>query len=577
MADFHPPVRPFAARAGTSIRSFKLVNRVSTSSPPSIGGNSTRRKAFGLPSLLGRRNQQPDPVLDVAILSKKLLSRTSEDQDPAYRPPPGSTSKRKDPPPPRARPLMAPPPQPQPRTTLLRKLTTKFTRSRPRSTSPPPARKRSFAVDTAARNAALRERGLLPALPLSVQEAQQDKQIAVVASPEPEPRSTLARQPTEAARIKDQWEAKNRTSKDDREADVKARLTEFRFGGNSPAASPLKESFPMSLEAVVEVETPQPSPDEKSIDEASMTPTKVPRAPPPTLNLSRGRNLSPPLLQAWSDFPPDPTQLPLPPSPSPVVESPFSSLISAFAPTPLVDAGFTPVSPEFLPLPPSPLLRDVPTRETSLPRMDGGYASESGESSLGVPSLMPDTASESASSNADNGAFGRMRSVNVRNSTIEIEPEHRAFQVIVETPAEEHEDPFSVIRTESPEPDAQIVALSTATPTLALVPPPKRRGTAPDEVAGGERRKSLLLSFRRSVGLGRANSTATRRKSAAGAPSSFDPSLLPPSPTLPVEFAQQQSRRSSINPTIHNGASIVFQTSKIEDDETRRMTEVAFM
>ncbi|KAJ7757789.1 hypothetical protein DFH07DRAFT_741933, partial [Mycena maculata] len=113
--------------------------------------------------------------------------------------------------------------------TIFRKLTTKFNRNR--SSSPPLVNKRrSLAIPQAhanttlasreARNAALRERGLLPSLPLSVQEQQQDLRIAIVTSPEPGEQSGLVRRPTAANRIKEEWEAKNRE-----------RLTEFRFGG----------------------------------------------------------------------------------------------------------------------------------------------------------------------------------------------------------------------------------------------------------------------------------------------------------------------------------------------------------
>ncbi|KAJ6610707.1 hypothetical protein B0H10DRAFT_404351 [Mycena sp. CBHHK59/15] len=104
-----------------------------------------------------------------------------------------------------------------PKRTIFRKLTTRFNRNRSRSASPPPGHRLAAKE---ARQAALRERGLLPPLPLSVQERQQDLRIAIVASPQS---SSLERRPTAANRIKEEWEAKNRE-----------RLTEFRFGGNSP-------------------------------------------------------------------------------------------------------------------------------------------------------------------------------------------------------------------------------------------------------------------------------------------------------------------------------------------------------
>ncbi|KAJ7094284.1 hypothetical protein C8R44DRAFT_814172 [Mycena epipterygia] len=96
-----------------------------------------------------------------------------------------------------------------------------------------------------------------------------------------------------------------------------------------------------------------------------------------------------------------------------------------------------------------------------------------------------------------------------------------------------------------------------------------------------------MMSIRRSMGLGRA-------KSSVGAPAGFDPSHLPPSPTLPTEFGELQQQqpmargrtvavgaghahRLSVSPTMHNRGSILMEMNKIEDEESRRMTEVAFM
>ncbi|KAJ7145128.1 hypothetical protein C8R43DRAFT_1012913 [Mycena crocata] len=529
--------------------------------------------------------------------------------------------------------------------TIFRKLTTKFNRNR--STSP--SRRRSPTTPNnnntttasrelaarEARNAALRERGLLPPLPLSVQEHQQDMRIAIVASPEPGEQSGLDRRPTAANRIKEEWEAKNRE-----------RLSEFRFGGNSPAASPMEENFPAhGLEAVKEVDTPLPSPlpspdtqelPSESVQEADMEP-KAPRAPPPTLNLSRGQHLSPPLMQAWSDTPPDPYLLPLPPSPGPrsAPDNNYAALISAFSTTPPSDAQFTPISPSFLPLPPSPSISSAtcpsialsgtetprvlgdatprmptsptaasmdesslsPPRSSSIPRLEG---SES-ESSLNVPSLLLDSESQTTVSTSDSfGSFGRMRNVplasKVRNSTIEPQA-HHAISVIVESPSEERDGP---ILTSSPVDDKPLAK------TLPVVvdEPPRRRGTEPPPPAAAakaDRRKSLnvfkrnkgeglstMTSIRRSMGMGRAKSTA-------GPPTGFDPSHLPPSPTLSAGFARQQQQqqpvargrlaaagaghahRLSVSPTMHSRGSILHEASKIEDEESRRMTELAFM
>ncbi|KAJ6512833.1 hypothetical protein C8R45DRAFT_785890, partial [Mycena sanguinolenta] len=137
---------------------------------------------------------------------------------------------------------------------LFRKLTTKFNRNRARSASPPANQRHSLQE---ARNAALRERGLLPSLPLSVQETQQDSRIAIVASPEAG-QSGLERRQTAANRVKAEWEAKNRE-----------RMNEFRFGGNSPSTSPMQETFPAAgRESAEEADTPNWSPDPQEVPSA---------------------------------------------------------------------------------------------------------------------------------------------------------------------------------------------------------------------------------------------------------------------------------------------------------------------
>ncbi|KAJ7158448.1 hypothetical protein C8R46DRAFT_392240 [Mycena filopes] len=518
----------------------------------------------------------------------------------------------------------APAPKDAPKS-MFRRLTTKFNRAQPTQIAPPPAvnKRNSIGVPQVnqsttlaareARNAALRERGLLPPLPLSVQEAQQDMRIAIVSSPEPpEEPSALERRPTAANRIKEEWEAKNRE-----------RLSEFRFGGNSPASSPMKEDF--GLEPVREVDTPLPSPllsletqdpmSEYGARSDEDPVRKSPRAPPPTLNLSRGQHLSPPLMQAWSDMLPDPSLPPLPPSPSlgSATESNFPSLISAFSITPPADAdaGFpppthapgteTPTPGDATPKPPG-----SPSRSQSPPRL--ALAPSSSEtSSLGPPSLMHDSQSSASASTSTSDSlasgFGRMRSVAVRNSVIEpLAPGqgHHAIEVIVESPGEERTVFITTDRADEEGAEQVAGKQGRSEDVVALALPPRRRPVTTEDptpaAAKADRRKSLnvfkrsaggdglstMMSIRRSMGLGRAKS-----------PVGFDASALPPSPTLNASFTAQQSasprgrpqekqqqlqqHRLSVSPTMHNQGSILQEMSKIENEESRRMTEVAFM
>ncbi|KAF8145433.1 hypothetical protein K438DRAFT_2028771 [Mycena galopus ATCC 62051] len=567
-----PPTPLFAPRGGTSIKSFESR---------SIGGDSTRRKTFGIAGLLGRRKNQPLPDLNSLVLAEKLLDaeprEPSENVDPGLRP---------------SRPAPSTAAANKQSSGLFRKLTTKLNPKRP--TSPPRNQRRSVEAQEA-RNAALRERGLLPPLPLSVQEAQQDSRIAIVAS-EPGQQSGLERRTTAANRVKEEWEAKNRE-----------RLNDFRFGGNSPAASHRQENFPATgLGAVTEVETPLPSPAAQDSPSefgpvADELEAKAPRAPPPTLNLGRER-------PGRSDTPPDPAFLPLPPRPTPGTESNVSSLVPAFTSTPAADAGFIPLSLSF-PLPPSapfsdpslhsirdrtetpqakydcttPALLPPPSRAQSTPRID---ASES-ESTLGVPSLVNSESQTTMSTSDSLGSFGRMGSAplapKVRNNTFEPQDSaNDAISVTVESPPQNRDRD---ILSESPvneDPQQTALAQPSEKPPAARVP--LRRTTDPlPPVAQLERRTTLSvlkkMSLRRPTGLGRS-------KTSAKAPAS----KMPPSPTLPGSFTGQQRTRvrpagaghqhrssAGVSPTMHNAGTILSEMNKIEDEESRRMTELAFM
>ncbi|KAK7052196.1 hypothetical protein R3P38DRAFT_2603489 [Favolaschia claudopus] len=617
-SDVLPPPTPIlsSSRGGTSIKSFKFRERMTSSSPPSIGGDSTRRKAFSFLTRRPKNVNHGQPTLNSLVLAEKLLDakprESSENVDPGLR------SKLPSSP----LPATSPPPSKQGSQSIFRKLTTKLTPNKRRSVALPS----TTWASQEARNAALRERGLLPQLPLSVQEAQQDSRIAVVVAEPPSTTTTLERrESTAASRVKEEWEAQNRE-----------RLAGFRFGGNSP----VQDSFPTSsssLEAVKEVDTPLPSPNptdpppEFIVNNASaeLLPKPTPRAPPPTLNLKHGlHHLSPPLMQAWSDSSPphldelDPCfLLPLPPSPAPDIESTnkFSSLISAFS----ADTGLTPISPAFRDgdVTPKPQSHPVPPAVVSPPPLATSTSESSGLSE--VPSLVSDTSQASLNSlsvSSPPAAVGRMRNVplasTVRNSTVEpLEiDQHHAISVIVESPvddegggavaiidnalpvveekaAESNTTPSPNPNTTSPNPTPNPAAL-TQTP----LQPPQRRKTDPSS-AKPDRRKSLNvfknLSLRRpkappaslsSSATDPARTARAKARSALGVPAGFDASLLPPSPTLSAGFAAQQGKeggmtqnRMSLNPTMHNAETILEEMNKIGDEESRRMTEVAFM
>ncbi|KIJ67011.1 hypothetical protein HYDPIDRAFT_26420 [Hydnomerulius pinastri MD-312] len=113
---------------------------------------------------------------------------------------------------------------------------------------------------------------------------------------------------------------------------------------------------------------------------------------------------------------------------------------------------------------------------------------------------------------------------------------------------------------------------STRTP---FPPPPTSRRRTTD--SGDRRRRALgptlskfgtnsLSNLRRSV-------VGSLRIPSAGTLSTAD---LPPSPTLPSHVAAQAPRRA-LSPTIHSRGSILLGTRDIEDAESRRLSEMAFL
>ncbi|KAH7884467.1 hypothetical protein F5I97DRAFT_1812199 [Phlebopus sp. FC_14] len=164
--------------------------------------------------------------------------------------------------------------------------------------------------------------------------------------------------------------------------------------------------------------------------------------------------------------------------------------------------------------------------------------------------------------------------------------------IIVSTPVEDSFLPSPVV-VESPIScsfSAYLDPASTSQPHLSIPevptlpdkennavpfpPPPASRRRTTD--SGDRRRKSVgqtlskfgtnsLSNLRRSVGSTRSSSTAT-----------FSTADLPPSPTLPSHLATQ-TPRMALSPTMHSRGSILLETRDIEDAESRRLCEMAFL
>ncbi|TFK74086.1 hypothetical protein BDN72DRAFT_893319 [Pluteus cervinus] len=263
---------------------------------------------------------------------------------------------------------------------IIGMITAKF---RSRSPSPAPPTPTLSAAAKNARDAALRERGLLPPLrpnkDLSQQEYEQDKHIPVVRPPSEDSTSSSDNEPSAADLIKKQWESMNKSLTI--ETEQRHRLSSFKFGGQ-PIDVGSGSGSEQLLTPVVEVDTPLPSPILKAHsqlsskpstpedDEAPSLPTLELQAKEPTHD-KEGSDLEPSTSTSAVHHHPHLIPLPSSPLPSlhelPLVEDetklaapPPPSASSSSSSSALSGAAGAP-SPLEIPLPPSP----VPTPKSS--------------------------------------------------------------------------------------------------------------------------------------------------------------------------------------------------------------------
>ncbi|KAF8896133.1 hypothetical protein BD779DRAFT_1494141 [Infundibulicybe gibba] len=426
---WRPPRFPGAA---ASLRSFRGSSR-----PTSVVSGQDRRKSISIPfpSLLGfgRASAAKGPQ------GTTPRSRWSDDKEtvPSV---PGRRSKEVAANNAPAHQNAADLPQ-RPRSksrSIFRKLTTKF---RPQSPPPasPPLVNGQRVTGKDARDAALRERGLLPPLrpsrDLSQLELEQDRRIPVLVV---QVDGNLVKKVSAANLIKQEWETKNRP----KGSLEKERMNNFKFGRSS-APSPVEGHVPppLELETLKEVDTPVPSP---------LTPTEAPQVPPSptryTPSTKSKRSAPLPALPAEATGPSSPyvqgielpttpplspTKIPLPPSP------PYSKgSRTPRSPEPLgdVDAPTLLLTPPMISLSPpaSPISAedDVLSRHRSNSYPPQSSVSES-DSSIATPSLDHSTTTYSS----EYSSVGRTKSNTLRVRT----QEHglNNIPMIVESPVEE--------------------------------------------------------------------------------------------------------------------------------------------
>lgn len=119
---------------------------------------------------------------------------------------------------------------------------------------------------------------------------------------------------------------------------------------------------------------------------------------------------------------------------------------------------------------------------------------------------------------------------------------------------------------------------------------PFKRGQTIDNAPPDQPPRRLAMSaslsnMRRSVVSSLSRPKSTLEFSGQLSPKNFDASYLPPSPTLSAQGEAGRPGamtgavprpRQAVDPVLHSRGSIMLQTNFIEDEESRRMTEMAF-
>ncbi|RDB26116.1 hypothetical protein Hypma_006787 [Hypsizygus marmoreus] len=574
-----------------------------------------------------------------------------------------------------------PPPKPPTRThTVIKLISTKLrARSPPGSHPPPVCRPRSplptsgFASKES-RDAALRERGLLPPLKpnmdLSRAEQEQDQHIPVL--PPPTNEQTLAvvgnmtRKVSAASLIKQEWEAKNKVSKS--ASTQRERMDNFKFGGLSSPVVPQKDGLapPTDLTPVAELDTPLPSPEIPQTDGPMSAPLLDEGEPAPKLmsDISRlpdeeNTNTTINSQIALAKIPSSLSELclvPLPPSPLPSpkilprtpsgndITTHVSPLAASANPLLLAIPSTPPSStlqPSQAPLisfsPPTPSSPGTSSQTDALnlslsPTLSNPCQLDRASSEL-TPSLDISSYTMTVSTLHTSESLPNMGTrLRTGASKVKVDEYINNIPVIIESPVEE-----SFIRSSVSEgtiPHRPSEASESASPHTrtgrprgntnptrsSTEPPVERRKTlnpfkrshttespnpnlsASLSSSSGPLRRISMASLRSVVGsLSRSKTTGVLQPRAAGG---FDASHLPPSPTIPASFAehagrspvtsptrvvfggsakpaplpvQRPSARQGVSPRLHSRGSILIEASMIEDEESRRMTELAFL
>ena len=528
--------------------------------------------------------------------------------------------------------------------------------------SPLPSGPNAFSKEN--REAALRERGLLPPLKqskdLSAQEKEQDRTIPIILPKDDQRSSTEADSPSAADLIKREWESKNRL----KESNQLQRMNSFRFGGNSPSPATPVIQFSSSESANSAVSDIQAQPAHEPMP-SLLADVAIPDLPPFTLEAplvlpsipinqpacQPASRPATPLLDIFpeiaaylfplppspgsvsrpkldlSSYPPSPTSVPLPRSPSLRSVYDARSSSGALTPCPLDSQGtsVTPTpSPPIIALTPcAGIYSDDTTSSPIQKRTDLSVPDES-ESSTQTPSLdgnsgtTTDSILGTSESSAAISGKSRLGGLNVKTR----EGSCYNIPVIVESPIEDSfleeqyvvVEPASTFDANQTEFASMSAPINGSEPGFTLSTPRMNRRGVTDPTNGtlnrkrsmitlnlfkrglssagyedqlspssGEplqRRLSVRTSFsnlRRSVvGTLSRKASSPDRGPGGGAKTMNDVLHSPTSLGSMMEEDEGEVRRA-VSPILYSRGHILMAASHIKDEESRRVTEMAFL
>ncbi|GLB40234.1 hypothetical protein LshimejAT787_0801050 [Lyophyllum shimeji] len=415
-----------------------------------------------------------------------------------------------------------------------------------------PARGESSFASKENREAALRERGLLPPLrpnaDLSQAERERDHHLPVLPSPSNDEVLAVdgeSKKVSAASIVKQEWEAKNKGSPDT--DSQRERMSTFKFGG---LALP-----PVSMEVTSTAPTISvSSPTISAEGPTAPSDTAASPLPPHADGSEAGSSNLTPSLDAASH-----------------TDAATTATLNTSESAPSTGQRSRPtglkIQVQELKI---PVIIESPVEEPSLSAtVSSGLAGELAPAEVAVSI---DTADTSALPNAATSPISR--------------PRGRGFT-----------EPPSIGGLKAPDSDRS-KSFNPFKRSQALSP----HLPSSDSPSGGATRRLSMLSMRRSfVG------TLFKPEKVS------DASRTPPSPTIPMDQASKSplsptpspsspkwttlfppgaagaadananakgqllSRRQAVSPTLHSRGSILLEASNIEDDETRRMTELAFL